>query len=68
MGKKEETVTKFQSILKDGLKLDKPDDIEFVDIHRLPQHPISRKGKAINRPIIVKLLTLEDKKPNFQID
>ena len=52
--------------MKDGLKIDEPDDIEFVDIHRLPQHLISRKGKAINRPIIVKLLTLEDKNLIFK--
>ena len=64
--KREETVTKFQNILKDGLKIDEPDDIEFVDIHRLPQNPISSKGKAINRPIIVKLLTLEDKNLIFK--
>ena len=63
--KREETVTKFQSFLKDGLKLDEPDDIEFVDIHRLPQHPISTKSKAIDRPIIVKLPTMEDKSSIF---
>ena len=64
--KREETVTKFQNILKDGLKIDETDDMEFVDIHRLPQHPISSKGKAINRPIIVKLLSLEDKNLIFK--
>ena len=57
--KREETVTKFRNFLK--VKLDEPDDFEFVDIHILSQHPISTKGKAIDRPIIVKLLTMEDK-------
>ena len=66
MGKKRRNCYKFQNILKDGLKIDEPDVIEFVDIRRLPQHPISSKGKAINRPIIVKLLTLEDKNLIFK--
>ena len=64
--KREKTVTKFQNFLKDGLKLDEPNDIEFEDIHRLPQHPISTKGKAIDRPIIVTLLTMEDKSSIFK--
>ena len=62
--KRGETVTKFQNFLK--VKLDEPDDIEFVDIHRLSQHPISTKGKAIDRPIIVMLLTMEDKTSIFK--
>jgi len=35
--------------------------ISVADAHRLPQHPISRKGKRVTRPIIVKLTSYSDK-------
>ena len=38
-----------------------PDDNNIVDLHRLPQHPIRREGKKMNRPIIFKVLTTFDK-------
>jgi len=59
---RDETSKKFKKFLKEGLKITDPDDIEVVDVHRLPQHPVSRYGKKIHRPIIVKLLTMQDKK------
>jgi len=37
--KRETTVQKFKDFLQDGLKIEDPTDIEYVDIHRLPQHP-----------------------------
>lgn len=40
-----ETIEKFQNFVKDGLQIEDPDDIELVDIHRLPQHPVTRYGK-----------------------
>ena len=40
--KQDTTVTKFQEFLKKGLKIDDPEDIEFVDIHRLPQYPVKK--------------------------
>ena len=54
--KHDTTVTKFQEFLEKGLKIDDPEDIEFVDIHRLPQHPMRKNGRPFSRPIIVMLL------------
>jgi len=62
---REQTITKFKDFLYYGLKIADTDDIEFVDLHRLPQHPVKRGGKTINRPIIVKLLTMHDKNQIF---
>ena len=38
----EETIAKFIKIVRDGLKIEDSDEIEYVNIHRLPQHPMSR--------------------------
>ena len=62
--KREETVQKFETFLNDGLNID-PDDIELVDIHRLPQYPIKKNGKTVHRPIIVKLTSTQDKNRIF---
>jgi len=43
--KKETTIEKYENFLEKGLKIDDPSDIEYVDIHRLPQHPIKRDEK-----------------------
>ena len=59
---REETIAKFRNFVREGLKIEDPEDIEYVDIHRLPQHPVSRLGKKVHRPIIIKLLTMQDKK------
>ena len=59
--KHDTTVTKFQEFLKKGLKIDDPEDIEFVDIHRLPQYLVKKNDWPFSRPIIVKLLTMHDK-------
>ena len=53
--KREAAVQKFKTFLLDGLNIN-PDDIELVDIHRLPRYPIKKKGKTMHRPIIVKLI------------
>ena len=42
------------------------DSIKIVDLHRLPQHTIRKPGKAITRPISVKLLTKFDKDKIFK--
>ena len=60
--KHETTVTKFQDFLKNGLKINDPDKIELVDIHRLPQHPAKKNGRFI----IVKLFTKNDKNLIFK--
>ena len=64
--KREETIAKFKNFLKNGLKMDDTEDVEYVDIHRLPQHPVKKNGKTVDRPIIVKLLTTHDKKLIFE--
>ena len=38
----------------------------YVGIHRLPQHPLKKNGKTVHRPIIVKLLTMQDKNLIFR--
>ena len=62
--KREATVQKFKLFLNDGLNIN-PDDIELVDIHRLPQYPIKKNGKTMHRPIIVKLINTQDKNRIF---
>ena len=42
------------------------DDVEFVDIHRLLQHPINNHGKTFHRPITVKPLTTRGKNLIFK--
>jgi len=64
--KREKTIEKFQDFLVQGLKIEDPDDIEFVDIHQLPQHPVKKDEKTFHRPIIVKLLTMSDKNLIFR--
>ena len=63
---KEKTLEKFQDFLKNGLKIEHPMDIEYVDIHRLPQYPIQKHGRTVHRPVIVKLLTMNDKNVIFE--
>ena len=57
---KNQTKAIFDKFLTKALGL-VPDDIDIVDLHRLPQHPIRREGKRMNRPIILKVLTTFDK-------
>ena len=38
-----------------------PEKITLVDIHRLPQHQITKNGKRVTRPIIIKLANALDK-------
>ena len=59
---RDETKAKFNNFVKEGLNIEDPNDIELVDIHRLPQHPVAKFGRRIHRPIIVKLLTIQGKR------
>ena len=59
--KREDTILKFENLLKNRLKIDDPDDIELVDIHRLPQHLLMKNGKRITRSIVIKLVNMQDK-------
>ena len=63
--KREETMAKFREFVREGLNIEDPDDIEIVDIHRLPQHTVMRQGRRFHRQIIVKLLTVSDKQSIF---
>ena len=53
-GTKSETREIFDNFLVEGLQLDLA-KITLVDIHCLPQHLITKNGKRIIRPIIIKL-------------
>ena len=64
--KREDTILKCKNLLKNGLKIDDPDDIELVDIHRLPQHSLMKNGKRKTRPIVIKLVNVQDKSRIFQ--
>ena len=52
---------KFKQFLQNGLKLPKFPAVAVADVHRFPQHPITKNGKRITRPIIVKLTSYSDK-------
>ena len=38
-----------------------PDAVRIADLHRLPQQPVTKAGKKVTQPIIVKVLTAFDK-------
>ena len=52
---RDEAKAKFNNFVKEGLNIEDPNDIELVDIHRLPQHPVAKFGRRIHQPIVVKL-------------
>ena len=56
----------FQDFIREGLKIANPSIISVVDVHRLPQRPISKEGRLICRPIIVKLASILDKERLFK--
>ena len=64
--KKDRNIEKFEEFLLNELKIADPNDVEYVDIHRLPQHPVKRNGETVHRPIIVKILTMNDKNVIFK--
>ena len=63
---REQTSKKFYEFLREGLKISKPLDPQPIDLHRLPQHPVSRQGSKVCRPIIAKLATSTNKKRIFK--
>ena len=63
--KREKTIDKFHKFLKNSLKIS-PNKIKLSDIYRLPQQPITKNGRPVHRPIIVKLLTIHDKNLIFK--
>ena len=58
---REETRTKLNNFLMDGLRMDNYESLLLVDFHRLPQRPVYKDGIKINRPIICKLSNIQDK-------
>ena len=61
---KQSTLEKFDQFLEDGLKISKS-QIKIVDIHRLSQRPLFKRGHQVRRPIIVKLNSVFDKQLLF---
>ena len=63
-GLNKETKTKtreiFDNFVVEGFQLD-TEKITLVDIHRLSQHQITKNGKRVTRPIIIKLANAMDK-------
>ena len=55
------TLNYFQEFLYKGLNISDPEKLQLVDIHRLPQRPIYKEDTRINRPIIIKLHSVNDK-------
>ena len=50
--KRETTENILRKFLAEGLKIDHPNDISIVDLHRLPQYPLFKNNVKLNRPII----------------
>ena len=51
------TETKLKKILIDGLNVENVDDLQILDLHSLPQHPLYCNNAKVNRPIVFKLPT-----------
>ena len=63
---REQTSKNFYEFLQEGLKILKPLVPQPIDLHRLLQHPVSRQGSKVCRPIITKLATSADKNRIFK--
>ena len=57
---KAETTEILNKFLINRLQLD-PAKISRINIHRLPQHPVTKNKVKISRPIIIKLAYVTDK-------
>ena len=58
---KEQSKAIIDDFSLDVLQID-PAEIHLVDVHRLPRHPISFRGKLVTGPIIIKLPNVFEKK------
>ena len=63
---KEETGKLAIDFFQNALLIDDPASIKLADAHRLPQHPVLRNSKKIERPIIIKLTNAFDKQLTFK--
>ena len=52
---------KLKNFLIDSLSIENVDELQTLDLHRLPQHPLYRNNAKLNRPIIFKLTNNYDK-------
>ena len=59
--KRETTENFLRKFLAEGLKIDHPNDISIVNLHRLPRYPLFKNNVTLNRPIIFKLSNDYDK-------
>ena len=57
---REKTERLLNEFFTEGLQVN-PHEIGIADFHRLPQHPIYRDQKKVDRPIIIQLTTSTDK-------
>ena len=60
-GKLERNEKIVREFFHNALTIKNSENIKFADIHRMPQHPVLKNGKKIQRPIIIKLTNLFDK-------
>jgi len=59
---RKETTEIFKTFLAERLKIEDPENISLVDLHRLPQRTIIKNNVKINRPVIFKLNSSKDKR------
>ena len=55
------TETTLNNFLFEGLKIENVDDLQILDLHRLRQYPLYHNNAKVNRPIIFKLASNNDK-------
>ena len=60
-GKLERNEKIVREFFHNALTIKNSENIKFAVIHRMPQHPVLKNGKKIQRPIIIKLTNLFDK-------
>jgi len=58
---RKETTEIFKTLLAEGHKVEDPENIPSVDLHRLPQRSIIKNNVKINTPVIFKLKSSEEK-------
>ena len=58
---RDETLKIIQNFLREGLKVMQPAEIALTYFHRLPQQPVLKNGKKVNRPIVIKVTNSSDK-------
>ena len=55
------TETKLKNVSIEGLKIENIDDLQIIDLPRLPQQLLHRNNAKVTRPIIFKLAINYDK-------